>query len=408
MKKLLKINLHWQILIGIILAIIFGLIFPHFVKYIDWLGELFMRALKMIVVPLIITSMVSGIVNLSSEHKIGKLGFSALSYIFITTFIAVVLGLLFVNSLKPGIGCSISTATDIENIKIQNITIKDILLGIIPSNIFESMWKGDLLPIIIFSLLFGFFITKVESSHSLLLKNIFNAGFEVIMNLTQFIIKLSPIGIFALIAKVVSTQSDIGLMVLNLGKFVLVVLLGFCVQFFIVLPLIVLFIGKINPVKFYKKIFIVFLTAFSTASSAATLSVSMDVAKNNLKISDRIAGFMLPLGATLNMNGTALYELVVVFFIAQVYGIELSIMQQIVIVLMSLLTAIGSAGIPMASLVMISVILLSVGLPPEGIALVLAVDRPLDMLRTTINVTGDLCGSVVLSSLSGEHITLDE
>lgn len=406
-KSVLKMNLHWQILMSIVFAVAFGLFFPEFVKYIDWLGDLFMRALKMIVVPLIITSMVSGIVNLSSEQKIGKLGIGALFYIFSTTLIAVLLGLFFVNTFQPGVGCSISTNIDINSLNIQKITIKDILLEIIPSNIFESMWKGELLPVIVFSLLFGFFITKVESSHNLLLRNFFNAGFEVIMKLTQFIIKLAPIGIFALISKVVSSQNDIWGMVLNLGKFVLVVLLGFSVQFFIVLPLIVLFIGKINPIKFYKKIFLVFLTAFSTASSAATLSVSMEVAKNELKISNRIAGFMLPLGATLNMNGTALYELVVVFFIAQVYGIELSMMQQIIIVLLSLLTAIGAAGIPMASLVMISVILLAVGLPAEGIALVLAVDRPLDMLRTIINVTGDMCGSIVLARFSGEKIKVN-
>lgn len=402
-----KLELHWQIFIAIVLAVIFGIFLPAYVKYVDWLGELFMRALKMIVVPLVLTSMISGIANLDTKSSFGKIGFRAMLYIFFTTLIAILIGMFFVNTIQPGVNANLGLKQEISDIPITKVTIREILLDIVPSNFFAALAAGDMLPIILFSLFFGFFITKTNQKYSTILKDFFNAAFDVMMKFTQFIIKLAPFGIFGLIAKVTSQQKDLLLLAQSLGKFVLVVLIGLFIQFFIVLPVLIKIFANENPIKMYKKMIVVFLTAFSTASSAATLSVSIDTTQNKLGVSNKIAGFMLPLGATVNMNGTALYELVVAFFIAQAYGIHLTLTQQIIAVLTTLLTAVGAAGIPMASLVMISVVLTALGLPLEGIGLILAVDRILDMFRTTVNVTGDICGSVILAKLNKESLTIN-
>jgi len=273
-------------------------------------------------------------------------------------------------------------------------------LGIIPTNPVAAMAKGDVLPVIFFALLFGFFITRSPEPYRKQLTDLFQGIFTVMMQLTQFIIRFTPIGVFALVAKIVAqTGSEIfG----PLGNYMLVVFSGLVIHAFFSLPLLMFLFARVHPLKQFQAMSAALMTAFSTASSSATLPLTMDAMENKAGVSNRISSFVLPLGSTVNMDGTALYECVAVIFIAQVYGFDLSPAQQFIVVLMSLLVSIGAAGIPMAGLVMMTIILRAVNLPLEGVGLILAVDRILDMMRTSVNVWSDACGAVIIARSEGE------
>ncbi len=407
MKKS-KFPLHWQILIALILGTLYGVFIPDYVKYVDWMGDLFMRALKMIIVPLILTSIISGVANIGGDKDLGRLGLRTISYYMVSSLFAIVTGLFFVNLIKPGVGADLGFREDVSSLPITQHSFKDTLLNIVPENIFHAFSNGDMLAIIFFAMLFGFFITRVQEKYTNLLKDFFNASFEVMMKLTQFIIKFTPLGVFGIIARVVASNNNLLELASHLGVYMLVVLAGLFTHAFITLPLLVRIFGKVNPYKHFKAMFAVLLTAFSTSSSGATLSFTMDTVKNKVGVSNKIASFTLPLGATINMDGTALYELVVAMFIAQAYGIHLTIGQQIIAVITALLASIGAAGIPMAGLVMISVVLSALGLPLEGIGLILAVDRILDMLRTSVNVWSDSCAAVIIAKMEGETLNIEK
>jgi Na+/H+-dicarboxylate symporter len=273
----------------------------------------------------------------------------------------------------------------------------------VPTNIFEALVSFDILAVIFFSILFGFFITRVDSKSKEFLTTLFNSGFEVMMKLTHFIIRFTPLGILGIVVGVVAEQREnLGEVLGSLGKYFITVLIGLVIHAAITLPLIIRSIGKVNPWKHFQAMTTPLLTAFSTRSSSATLPLTIDAVENNAGVSNKISSFVLPLGATINMDGTALYECVAAMFIAQAYGIEMSIIQQAIIVFTALLASIGAAGIPMAGLVMISVILTAVGLPLEGVGLILAVDPFLDMCRTSINVWSDSCGTVTIAKTEGE------
>lgn len=267
-----------------------------------------------------------------------------------------------------------------------------------------------MLAIIFFAILAGFFVTRVGEKSRVLLVDVVNSILEVIMKITLFVIKFTPLGVFSIIAKVLSQQinsgNQVGEIISSMGIYFLTVLLGLVVQGFITLPLLVKFLGRANPIKHMRNMSTVLLTAFSTSSSNATLPVTMEAVESKNGVSNKITSFTIPLGATVNMNGTALYECVAVMFIAQAYGIDLSFGQQMVVIFTALLAAVGSAGIPMAGLVMMAVVLNAVGLPLEGIGLILAVDRILDMFRTAINVYGDTCGAVIIAKSEGEQLTV--
>jgi len=265
----------------------------------------------------------------------------------------------------------------------------------------------DILAIIFFSLLFGFFITRLETKQKDFLTELFSSGFEVMMKITHFIIRFTPLGILGIVVGVVAEQRENLFAVIgSLGKYFITVLIGLVIHSTITLPLIVRTVGKVNPWKHIKAMTTPLLTAFSTRSSSATLPLTIDAIENNSGVSNKISSFVLPLGATINMDGTALYECVAAMFIAQAYGIELSFIQQMIVVFTALLASIGAAGIPMAGLVMISVVLTSVGLPLEGVGLILAVDPFLDMCRTTVNVFSDTCGAVIIAKSEGEILTV--
>jgi Na+/H+-dicarboxylate symporter len=403
-----RIKLHWQILIAFTLAIIYGLAFTDYVEYVSWMGELFLRALKMIIVPLILTSVTSGVANIGNAQNLGKLGLKTLTYYISTSFLAIIAGLTLVNLIKPGLGADLGFTREVDEMSAVSDSFGNILLRMIPTNIVDAMASADMLAIIFFAILIGFFITKISSEYQNTLVNLFNAGFEVIMKITSFIIKFAPIGIFGIVAGIVAEQAGdkdalLGI-VERLGLYMMAVLFGLIFHATITLPLILRFIGKVNPWSHFQAMTTPLLTAFSTSSSSATLPLTMDAVENNSGVSNKITSFVLPLGATVNMDGTALYECVAAMFIAQAYGIDLTFLQQMIVVVTALLASIGAAGIPMAGLVMISVILSAVGLPLEGVGLILAVDRILDMCRTTVNVWSDSCGATVIAQTEGETL----
>jgi proton glutamate symport protein len=402
-----RFPLHWQILLSLVLALVFGYFFPGFTRYSGWMGILFLNALKMVVIPLIISSIITGVIKLGESNRIGRLGLKTIFYYLGTSFLAILTGLILVNLFKPGLGANLADMATIENIPTDRMGFSAILMGIVPSNIFAAIVNGEILPIIFFSVLFGFFISKTKPEHASLLSNFFDAVYNVIMKLTSFIIRFAPLGIFAIVAgEVAKNAGRLGGVATSLGLYMMVVLLGLLIHGLITLPLIVKFIGKSKPYRHLQNMASVLLTAFSTSSSSATLPLTIDSTVKKSGVSEKISGFTLPLGATINMDGTALYECVAALFIAQAYGIDLSFGQQMIVVATALLASIGAAGIPMAGLIMLTIILSAVNLPLEGVGLILAVDRILDMTRTTINVWSDSCGAVVIARTEGEKLLL--
>ncbi|MBT3207276.1 MAG: dicarboxylate/amino acid:cation symporter [Bacteroidetes bacterium] len=401
---MLKLKLHWQILISFCFAIVYGIFFSEYVGYVSWMGVLFLRALKMVIIPLILTSIISGIANIGNAENLGRLGIKTMLYYMATSILAILTGLFFVNLLKPGVGAELGLKEEVVGLNEASESFGDTLINIIPTNIISAMAENQMLSIIFFALIFGYFISKVPHKNSVFLTNFFNSAFEVMMKITMFVIKFTAFGIFGIVAKVVSEQSDLPELFGRLGIYMLAVILGLLVHAFISLPLLLRFVGKVNPLKHFSAVTTPLLTAFSTSSSSATLPLTMDAVKHKSGVSDKITSFTLPLGATINMDGTALYELVAAMFIAQAYGVELGFFEQVIVVLTALLASIGAAGIPMAGLVMITVILSAIDLPLEGVGLILAVDRVLDMFRTSVNCWSDTCGAVIIAKSEGEKL----
>lgn len=407
----LKLKLHWQILICFVLAIFIGLFLTGYVGYITWMGDLFLRALKMVIVPLILTSIISGVSNIGSGESLGRLGIKTLLYYISTSLFAILVGLLLVNLLQPGVGADIGLSQNVESLGISQESFGTTLIKIIPDNLVQAFVETDMLAIIFFAILFGFFINKVESKYSTFLNDFFNAAFEVVMKITLFIIKFAPLGILGIVAGIVAEQAGtpdtLVDMLGRLSLYMLAVLCALAIHAVITLPLLVKFLGKVDPWKHFKAMTTPLLTAFSTSSSSATLPLTMEAVEYNDGVSNKITSFTLPLGATVNMDGTALYECIAAMFIAQAYGIELGFVQQVIVVFTALLASIGAAGIPMAGLVTITIILSAIGLPLEGVGLILSVDRILDMCRTTVNVWSDSCGAVIIAKSEGEKLNIE-
>jgi len=399
-----KLALYWQILIAFALAIIFGIVFREHVHLVSWMGDLFLKGLKMIIIPLILSSIISGVANIGDADNLGRLGFKTFAYYISTSTIALLTGLLFVNIFKPGVGADLGFAEEVEGLAVAKESFGETLMNIVPENVFQAMVDNQMLSIIFFAILIGFFITKTPTKSKGVLTDFFNAAFDVIMKVTMFVIKFTPLGIFGIVAKQVAENDNLSELFSRLGLYMLVVLIALFVHAFIVLPTLLKSIGKVNPIKHFKAMRTPLLTAFSTSSSNATLPLTMEAIENKSGVSNKITSFTLPLGATVNMDGTALYELVAAMFIAQAYGIELTFTEQIIGVLTGLLASIGAAGIPMAGLVMISVVLSAMGIPLEGIGLILAVDRILDMFRTAVNVWSDSCGAVIVAKTEDETL----
>ena len=401
-----NLALYWQILIAFALSVLYGLFFSEHVHLVAWMGDIFIKALKMIIIPLIFTSIISGIANVGSGDNLGRLGFKTIAYYLSTSTAALFTGLVIVNIFKPGVGADLGFANQVEGLGVAKESFGSTLMNIVPDNLFVAMVENQMLSIIFFAILMGFFITKTKEKSQKILLGFFDSLFELIMKITLFVIRFTPYGIFGIVAKQIAENNDLGELFSRLGLFMLVVILALFIHAFIVLPIVLKTIGRVSPIKHFNAMRTPLITAFSTSSSNATLPLTMNAVNKNSGVSTKISSFTLPLGATVNMDGTALYELVAAMFIAQAYGIELTFTEQIIGVLTGLLASIGAAGIPMAGLVMISVVLSAMGLPLEGVGLILAVDRLLDMFRTTVNVWSDSCGAVIIAKSEGEKLNV--
>ncbi len=372
----------------------------------DFAANLFMKLLKMLIVPLILTSIISGVVSVGDPSALGRIGLKTMGYYFMTSLLAIVVGLAIVNIFQPGIGADLNLASSVGEKDLAQADASDIVLDMVPENVFGSLSSNStILQVIFFSLLFGFFITKLSGPGGGLLKELFEAGFEVMMKMAEFILKFIPIAVVALIVRVVGkTGMDV---FQDLLAFMGCVVLAIAVHFCVTLPLILRFVGRINPLIWAKAMWPAMITAFSTSSSSATLPVTMRTVKEGGRASDKVSSFCLPLGATVNMDGTALYECMGVIFLAQYYsGVEpdpfvLTLGIQVYVVITALLASVGAAGIPSAGLVMMVTILQALNLPTEAAFLLLAIDRPLDMLRTATNVWSDTTCAAVVSRSEG-------
>ncbi|MDO9547343.1 MAG: dicarboxylate/amino acid:cation symporter [Candidatus Marinimicrobia bacterium] len=401
LNQLKRVSLTAWIFIGIILGILSGITLGEIIIPVATIiGDLFLSLLKMVIIPLIFTSITSGVLGIGTSKNLGRLGLKTMAYYVASSLIAILTGLLLVNIIKPGIGAELGLTADVSTSDITASSLGDFLYRIVPDNPISSMANGEILPIIFFCIILGVFISKLNDRHRILLTDFFNAGFEVMMSITHFIIWFAPLGVFGLIAKITAIT---GLEVFHtLGLYFITVLAGLLIHYSISLPLFVIILSRENPIRHLKNMSVALLTAFTTSSSSATLPLTLECAEKNAGISNKISSFVLPLGATVNMDGTALYECVAAMFIAQVYGIELNFAAQFTVVITALLTSIGAAGIPMAGLVMMTIILKAVGLPLEGIGLILAVDIILDMIRTSTNVWSDSCGALIIAKSEKE------
>lgn len=412
--KSFRIRLHWQILIALFLGILYGLYLTEYTSWITWMGTVFLRALQMVIIPLILTSIISGITQIGSGRNLGRLGVKTLFYYISTSIIAILTGLVLVNLIKPGSGADLGFSQQVEGFATESKSFGETLIEIIPTNVFEAFSEGRMLSVIFFALLFGFFITRINREKSTVLEDFFQASFQVIMKITLLIIRFTPFGVFGIIAGNVSnilTEQEGGIAALldlgsRLGLYMITVFSGLLFHALITLPSIQLFIGKVKPLKHFRAVTTPLLTAFSTSSALATLPLTLEAVENEDGVSNKISSFTLPLGATINMDGTALYECVAVFFIAQAYGLDLGLGEQAIVVITALIASIGAAAVPMAGLFMISIILSAIGLPLEGVGLIVAVDRILDMFRTATNVWSDTTGTVVIARSEGEVLNV--
>ena len=371
------------------------------------IGDLFLRLLKMVTVPLILTSLITGVTGLGGQGRFGRMFGRTITYYVVTSLLAITTGLLLVNIIRPGIGAVLPGGGKTLEPADQSLPeiIHEQLLRLIPTNPFAAIAGGEFLSIISFAIMFGMFINFVGGEHGKRLKDFFESAFAVMMRMTGFVISLAPVGVAAFMVYATATQ---GLSVFQtLAWYMITVFLALLIHATIILPTIVRLFGKRNPLAYFQSMSPALLTAFSTASSNATLPLTMNCVENRAGVSNATSSFVLPLGATINMDGTALYEVVAVMFIAQATpGFELSIAQQLTVAFTALIASVGAAGIPHAGLVMMAIVLQAVGLPLEAQGIIIAVDRILDMCRTAVNVWSDSCGCAVVEASVGDTAAL--
>jgi len=419
-----RLPLHWQILAALILAISIGAtVSPEadflgisLLSILDFFGTLFLNALKMLIVPLVVASIITGMMELK-PNTLGRLGSKTLLFYMLSSLIAILVGLLMVNALQPGVvdgqpaldsmTLSSDTNSALAKVGVKGVgDIAEVFLRMVPANIVSAAAEGQMLGLIFFSLLFGYFLSHLKGSHGDIQKDFWRGLLSIMIQMTNLVMKFAPIGIFALVCKVVMVSGADAFR--PLAAFFVTVILALAIHMFVFLPLVLRYVARVSPLLHFKAMMPALLTAFSTSSSSATLPITLDCVERRAGVSNRVSGFTLPLGATVNMDGTALYECVAAMFIAQAYGLQLNIETQFLVVLIALLTSIGVAGIPSASLVAITIILGAIGLPLEAIGLILVVDRVLDMCRTSVNVFSDSCAAVTIARLEGEDDVLQK
>ena len=411
-----KLALHWQILLGMVFGVLFAFILIQFTWgkdiIVDWVkpfGTIFINLLKLIAVPLILASLIKGISDLKDISKLSKMGGRTIGLYVLTTVIAVSIGLVIVNIIKPGSFISEQTRTELvssytadANSKIEaankqsEVGPLQSLIDIVPDNIIKaSADNGNMLQVIFFAVIFGIAMILLPEDKSKPVKDFFDSFNEIILKMIDIIMLFSPIGVFALLAAIVAESPSLDLFK-ALGMYGLTVIIGLILVMSFYLFLVKVFAKK-SPRFFINGISPAQLLAFSTSSSAATLPVTMERTVDNLGVDDEVASFVLPIGATINMDGTSLYQAVAAVFIAQSFGMDLSLATQLGIIVTATLASIGSAAVPGAGMVMLVIVLAQAGIPEAGLALIFAIDRPLDMCRTTVNVTGDAAVSMIVA-----------
>jgi len=396
-------SLTFWIFVGLFAGLAAGAGFGESVLPVaDPLADVFLRLLRMAIMPLVVTSLVSAVISVGSRHNLGTLGARTFIYYISTSLLAILTGQLLVNLFQPGVGSSIEMAQNVSAVPAAEQSFVQLLLNIIPENPFASLASGDVMPVIFFSILFGYFVTRLDEPVRSRLGDVFHGAFHAMLKLTHLVIWTAPLGVFGINARIVATFGFDAFR--SLGFYFGVVLLGLAIHGLITLPALIYLVTRRNPFRHYAGMPSALVTAFSTCSTIVTLPLTMEAVTQRSRVSEEVASFVLPIGATVNMDGTALYECVAVIFIAQVYGVALGFHEQLLIVVTALLASIGAASVPMSGMVMMSIILSAVGLPLEGVGIILAVDRVLDMFRTTINVLSDSCGAVIVAKLDGENV----
>lgn len=407
-------SLHWQILLALALGLLCGATLGRYALAIDtfaFLGDFFLRALKMVIVPLLAGSIITGITGLGAAGALGRLFRRTFSWYILTSLLAILTGLLLVNLIQPGlsdgqpVGRQMGLQADASALS-EDLSgrgagdLVGIILRMVPVNPVAAAAEGQMLPLIVFCILMGIGLTRLPAKTAETQIGFWEGLFQVMMAITGWVIRLTPLGVFGLIARIAATS---GLDAFQaLAKYAITVTAALLLHSLVILPLLLHLAARVDPRRHFRAMAPALLTAFTTRSSSATLPLTIECVEHNAGVSNRVSSFVLPLGATVNMDGTALYECVAALFIAQAYGVTLGPLDQFLVVVTALLASIGAAGIPSAGLVMISIILNTVGLPLEGVALILAVDPLLDMMRTAVNVFSDSCGAVVVAVKEGE------
>ncbi len=399
-------RLHWQVLVAMALGGLAGAIFGEpMADRVGWIGDLFMKLLRMIIVPLVLTSIISGVASVGGGRALGRLFSKTLGYFVLSSFLAAFVGLLMVNLIGPGVGANLTGADQqvLPELSTPESPVQ-LFLDIVPQNVFQAAAGADMLALIFFCIVFGVALTTLPDKTREPLVVLFDALFQAMMKLTSGIIKFLPIGVFALIARMVGTTGFDAVRPLVL--YAITIFSGVTIHFFVTLPILLIVLARISPRIHFANMREALLIAFSTSSSGATLPVTMNVVEEKVGVSNRIASFILPMGATVNMDATAVYQCAGALFIAQALGLDLTLMQQGIVVLTALLASISAAAVPSAGLVVIFIVLESIGLRgPEVNVIVgsmLAIDRPLDMYRTVVNIFSDSCGAAIIARSEGE------
>lgn len=413
LNRLKEISLGNWILISMILGLIVGLILNFYVTntfikevvLIDNVfylgGNLFIKLMKMLVVPLVFCSIIVGVTSISDIKKIGSIGGRAILIYLLTTALAVSIALLIAGIVEPGIGLNMTGLADPSNVT-TNVTVTSTILDMIPDNPLNSLANGDMLPVIIFGVIVGFILAKLKEETETINK-LFTEGNTVMMEMTNIVMKFAPIGVFCLIAKTFSTLGMDGLM--PLSKYVACVILALAVQAFIVYPTLLVIFTRLNPIKFFKRFFSVMLFAFSSSSSNATIPLTLEKL-SEMGVSKDVSSFTIPLGATINMDGTAIMQGVVVMFAAQAYGIDLGLSALITVIFTAVMASVGTAGVPSVGLITLNMVFASVGLPTDAIGIIMGIDHILDMIRSAVNVTGDAICTIIVS-FKNKSVDLD-
>lgn len=399
-------RLHWQVLVAMVLGALTGIVFgaPAAAR-LGWIGDLFMKLLRMVIVPLVLTSIVSGVASVGGGRALGRMFSKTLGYYVLSSLLAITVALFMVNVIRPGVGANMVDTTQVELPTLQTPSSPvDLIVNIVPENVIQAAASADMLALIFFAIVFGVAVTTLPIKSRTTVTELFEALFETMMRLTSGIIRFLPIGVFALITRMVGTTGFDSFRPLAL--YAMTIFSGLTVHLFVTLPVLLVVLGRISPRIHFANMRDAMLIAFSTSSSGATLPVTMETVEKKVGTSNRVASFVLPMGATVNMDGTAIFECAGALFIAQVLGFPLSILDQLTVMLTALLASIGAAAVPSAGLVVIFIVLESVGLTGSAVNAIvgsmLAIDRPLDMYRTVVNVFSDSCGAAIIARSEGE------